>query len=96
MQSQEKTHAQLGIHDPILEEEDELICLENAEDLKIDETYKSPDVKQRGKDQNFDIKMNFNGGLDSANLCTQIGAENVETKEVSEVREFDSDKIADA
>jgi hypothetical protein len=48
MQSQEKSHAQLNIHDPILEEEDELLCLENAEDLKIDETYKSPDVKSKG------------------------------------------------
>ena len=48
MQSQNKTHAQLNIDDPILEEEDELLCLENADDLKIDETYKSPDVKPKG------------------------------------------------
>jgi hypothetical protein len=62
----------LNINDPILEEEDELLCLENADDLKIDETYKSPDVKSKGldKDHNLDIKPNFHKALDSANLCT--------------------------
>ena len=81
-----------------MEEEDELLCLENADDLKIDETYKSPDIKGKGleKHHNLDIKLNYNGRLDSANLCTQAGAENVEPKAVSEVSKFESDRLAEA
>ena len=97
MLSQEKSLQALKMEDAI-DEEDELLCLENADDLVIDSTFKSPETKPRndipGKDyQNFGIQLN---GLDSANINTQIGAENLENKQVSEISKFESDKLAEA
>jgi hypothetical protein len=44
----------------------------------------------------LDNKTIFHKGLDSANLCTQIGAEKAEPKAVSEVSKFESDRLAEA
>jgi hypothetical protein len=46
MVSQEKSLRQLNLDDPI-NEEDELFCLENADDLKLDKSFKSPDTKPK-------------------------------------------------
>jgi hypothetical protein len=60
--------------------------------LKVDLIFKSPETKTKPTNvgsnfHSFGIQIN---GLDSANLNTQQGAENVENEEATEVSKFES------
>ena len=87
MISQEKGMQRVELED-VIDEADELLCLENAEELVIDSSFKSPDMKPKNDLKVFGFQLN---GLDSANLNTQLGAENIENKSVSEITKFESD-----